>query len=122
MTEEDAMQCLRNMPTTLISLELSTFNVTDQVLKLLTVGSLETNGSGSICSRLKRITMGFAINTTDGIFADMVESRMHDSTELTNMQISHLSYVFVTFIDNKEDVEWLLRWEKQRLEVVVISV
>jgi hypothetical protein len=119
MTEEDAMQCLRDMPTTLISLELSTFNVTDQVLKLLTVGSLETNGSGCICPRLERITMRLAINTTDGVFADMVESRMHDSTELTNMQISRLSYVFVTFVDNKEDVERLLRWEKRRLEVVV---
>jgi hypothetical protein len=121
LADDDAEQCLRDMPSTLVSLDFSAFGCSDRVLNLLSVGSSEDNGTGCICRRLERIRMGSAIGCTEGMVANMVESRMYDNTSLTNIQISCLKYVSVT-LEHVQDAERLAKLKGQGLQVDMIVV
>jgi len=76
-----------------------------------------SNETNFILPRLESIAIDTTISASDGMFADMVESRFHDNALPKEVQISRLQNVEVVFEEDQDDVQRLQILEEQGLDV-----
>lgn len=124
ISPDQLIECLQHSSSTLQTLELSSDTarrpyVTDKVLRSLTCRS--TLQTTFICRYLTRLTLYGCVSSTDGVLADMLESRWTNHLE---PGVSRLDMAFVTLrsgANHSQDRNRLEMMNRSRFGFTVLS-
>lgn len=123
LTDTELIQCLEVTSSSLSELRLLNYKgvavFTDRVLQRLTVGYNDCEFSEDICPNLEVIICGRSIQSTDGVFADMVESRRRSSTSKKPVvRLRSITPKFTAIWEHMKDVGRLNELASDGLEIL----